>query len=209
VATYTPRLGLKNNDGSDPFKRQDFVDNNNRLDATPGMHVCTSSSRPTWAGSQAGRAILETDTGSIYIWSGTAFNPLTETPLSWAGGLNIGATLSPNANANYNFITLTAPKPGYLFISGAVRLACADNTIGASAVSVIVDNAPVGLAGQLYVQFVSRDNTGYFDHREIPIFALAPISAGTHTVGARVSVSGYPNSIFVGAARGMAFLART
>lgn len=209
MATYTPRLGLKNNDGSDPFKRQDFVDNNNRLDATPGLHVCTSGSRPTWAASQAGRAILETDTGSIYLWSGTAFNPLVETPTAWTGGLNLGVTLSPNANANYNFITLTVPKAGYLFFTGVVRFACTGANLGGASVTAIVDNAPVTPPGQIYTQFILRDGTAYYDHRELPFFALAAVGAGSHTLGVRVTISSYPSSIFVGAARGMALLART
>jgi hypothetical protein len=209
MATYTNRLGLKRPDGSDPFKRQDFVDNWNRLDAAPGVYPCTSTSRPTWSTAQAGRLIFETDTFSVYQWDGSTFTNVLDTPTAWAGGINIGATLSPNANANYNFITVSAPKPGYLFFVGSARAASTGTNIGGITFTPIVDSAPVSLVGQNYTQFILRDGTTYYDHREVPFFALAPVNAGTHTCGVRASTSGYPNPIVVSAARGLAMFSRT
>jgi hypothetical protein len=208
VATYTARLGLKRNDGSDPFKRQDFVDNYNRLDAAPGVHVCTSSTRPSWTSSQAGRLIWETDTNSLFHWNGTAFVSQLTTPLSWAGGVGAGATLSPNATANYNFANINAPRATSLIIVGFARFAATGSNLAAVNVYPILDSNVVALPFQPYTQWILRDGTPYYDHREVPFATLTPVTAGAHTVGARVVVSAYPQGVLVAAIRGVAFLAQ-
>lgn len=208
MATYTSRLGLKRNDGSDPFKRQDFVDNYNRLDAAPGVHVCTSSTRPTWASAQAGRLIYETDTNSLFQWNGTTFVDQLTTPLAWAGGLNIGATLSSNATANYTYININAPRATNVIMIGYARFAATGSNLAAVAVYPTLDANVVALTAQPYTQWILRDGTPYYDHREIPFTTLTPVTAGAHTVGVRVVISGYPQSVLVAAVRGVAFLAR-
>ena len=208
MATYTSRLGLKRNDGSDPFKRQDFVDNANRLDAAPGVHVCTSSTRPTWASGQAGRLIYETDTNSLFHWNSTAFVAQLTTPLTWAGGIAPGATLSTNATASYNFANINAPRATNLIIVGTARCAATGSNLAGASAYPLLDSTVVAVGAMPYTQWILRDGTPYYDHREIPFFGLTPVSAGAHTVGCRVIVANYPQSVLVSAVRGLAFLAQ-
>jgi hypothetical protein len=68
------RLGLKRHTTADRFHIQDYADNWDTLDAAPGLHICTSTSRPTtWGAGQTGRRIGETDTGLVWRWTGTGW----------------------------------------------------------------------------------------------------------------------------------------
>jgi Chaperone of endosialidase len=76
MSTFTARLRIKRPDGTDPFLRQDFVDNYNLLDRYPGAFICTNATRPSdWGVGQSGLDIKETDTGYTYRWSGTDWIP--------------------------------------------------------------------------------------------------------------------------------------
>jgi hypothetical protein len=117
MATYTTRLGLKKPAGVDPFLRQDFEDNWEALDLAPGLHICTSGSRPSWAAALAGRCILETDTGSIYRWTGSTWHQVKQSPNGW-NYLNNWAneTISPSATPTKTITTtLNSSTPGNIF----------------------------------------------------------------------------------------------
>lgn len=209
MATYTARLGLKRNDGTDPFKRQDFTDNYNRLDAAPGVHVCTSSTRPTWASGQAGRLIFETDTNSFYHWNGTTFVDPLSTPSTWAGSVGPNATLAPNAVASYTYATINAPRASNLTIVGSARVSATGSNLAGIGITPLVDAAPVGMTGQFYTQWILRDGTPYYDHREVIFYAFTSISAGSHTLGGRMEMSGYPQSVLVSWVRGVAWMSKS
>lgn len=74
MTTPSPRLKLKVPAQSDRFSTQDLIDNWNLIDAAPGTHICTSTTRPTtWAAAQAGRGIYETNTKLNWFWTGAAW----------------------------------------------------------------------------------------------------------------------------------------
>jgi len=75
MAGSTTRLDLNTFDGSDPFSETPFNINWGKLDAAPGVHVCTSSTRPAypdWDTNQIGRLIFETDTKRLYEYIGSS-----------------------------------------------------------------------------------------------------------------------------------------
>lgn len=189
MSTYTPRLQLKRNDGSDPFKRQDFVDNWNKLDAAPGITPCTSTSRPSWGASQAGRVILETDTRCEYEWSGTAWLPILTATSGWSLGTQPNVTQARNTSATYSLGTITTSRPGTLLMDLDAVCACIDTTQQSVAASIWVNGAP---ASTLYVgfgQWTGANNNGsYNDYRTIGSKAWKAVPAGTHTIQARVQV---------------------
>ena len=74
MTTQTNILGLKRHTLSDDFQIQDYTDNWLVLDASPGIFICTSGTRPaTWGSAQEGRLIFEKDTTLLWRWSGTDF----------------------------------------------------------------------------------------------------------------------------------------
>lgn len=74
MPSLTDRLSLIRHTLADVFRVQDYADNWARLDAFPGIFVCTSESRPVdWGERQAGMAIFETDTKLLFHWSGSAW----------------------------------------------------------------------------------------------------------------------------------------
>jgi hypothetical protein len=75
MAGNTTRLDLNTFDGGDPFSETPFNQNWSKLDAAPGVHVCTSSTRPAypdWDTDQIGRLIFETDTKRLYEYIGSS-----------------------------------------------------------------------------------------------------------------------------------------
>lgn len=115
-ATYTTMLDLKKPAGVDPFLRTDFDLNWDALDLAPGTHICTSSSRPAWAASRAGRLIFETDTGSLYRWTGTTWRQVKQSPNGWSKYNNwANENIAPNASVNKTIDTITSSTPGTAF----------------------------------------------------------------------------------------------
>lgn len=96
---YTTRLGLSKPD-PDP-ETGDFVDiqelndNADKIDAGISFTVCLSTSRP--AVPFQGQAILETDTGSTYVWGGSGWLPLLVGSGAFNGriGVGVGASTLP------------------------------------------------------------------------------------------------------------------
>lgn len=74
MTTLSTRLGLKKHTTADQFHIADYAGNWQILDGSPGVFVCTSSTRPaTWTSDHNGMLISETDTGLLWRWNGTAF----------------------------------------------------------------------------------------------------------------------------------------
>lgn len=71
------RLLLKSLTSSDDFHMSVINDNWATLDSTPGILICTSSTRPSgpsaWGAGQTGRFIYETDTKTLLGWDGAAW----------------------------------------------------------------------------------------------------------------------------------------
>lgn len=73
MTTPSPKLGLALPSQADPFSTADIRANWEKIDASPGTFICTSTTRPSWTAAQAGRKIYETNTGLEWVWSGTAW----------------------------------------------------------------------------------------------------------------------------------------
>lgn len=98
---YTTKLRLaKPGGGTHPWSMDEYTTNLDTIDASPGVLICTSSTRPvSWAAAQAGREIYESDTKLLWRWTGTYFER------SAALGLLEHATLGAPAE-----VTSTAPE---------------------------------------------------------------------------------------------------
>lgn len=156
MSTLTPRLQLKRWDGSDPYKRADFNDNWNKIDAAPGAHICTSSSRPTWGAAQAGREIIETDTRRKVMWTGTAWAPILDAPAGWCLGQHTNQVLAKGASATYTLGTLRVSRPGTLLIDLSANLATLDTTQQSASLTVYVNDQSSGHYS--YMQWTGSNN---------------------------------------------------
>jgi len=69
-SSSSPRLGLALPAQVDRFSTEEVKSNWQKIDAAPGTHICTSSTRPsTWGTNQDGRLILEVDTNLVWRWA--------------------------------------------------------------------------------------------------------------------------------------------
>lgn len=73
MPSISQRLGLVKPARTDPFVTSDIANNWQKIDDAPGAHICTSTTRPSWGSGQAGRLIMETDSGLVWRWTGTTF----------------------------------------------------------------------------------------------------------------------------------------
>lgn len=93
MTTPSPRLKLQIPDQPSRFSTADLITNLNILDGKPGIHICTSTTRPpssgagAWTTAQAGMSIYETNTKLQWFWTGTGW-------VRAAGGVGILKTTS-------------------------------------------------------------------------------------------------------------------
>lgn len=73
MPSISQRLGLVKPSRTDPFVTSDISNNWQKLDDAPGVHICTSTTRPSWGAAQAGRLIVENNTNLTWRWTGTTF----------------------------------------------------------------------------------------------------------------------------------------
>lgn len=119
--TKSPRLGLTRNDGADPFKRQDFLDNWDILDQYPGITTCTSTSRPssTWPG----RVIFETDTQRIVTRNANnAWVVPHNYPRLFTRSLAVSDNRPSGSSHQYNLTDLTIYRTCDAFVWGSIKL---------------------------------------------------------------------------------------
>lgn len=81
MTTPSPKLALALPTVADAFTTADLKANYEKIDAAPGSYICTSTTRPAWSAGQAGRKIIETDTGLEWWWDGTDWNRLSASGL--------------------------------------------------------------------------------------------------------------------------------
>jgi len=203
MSTFTPRLQLKRHDGSDPFLRQDFVDNFNKIDAAPGSHVCTSASRPLWGAAQANRLIFETDTRSQWSWSGTAWLPVLSATNGWVLGATPGAYQGRGVAATYSLGSITTTRPGSLLLDMAAILSCVDTAAQGASIQAYVDGAAAsGSTG--FIQWTGSNNdASWGDYRTTVTKGYKAVNPGAHTIQMRV-VCATSSSLSVHAYRLMA-----
>jgi len=206
MSTLTPRLGLKRPDGTDPFLTQDFVDNYNKLDAAPGVHVCTSSTRPSWGAAQAGRTIFLTDYKCFQWWDGSAWQFERAAAGMFAGGALFEATLSKNAVVTYNLLNFTTPRPCNLAVWLNMTFGC-DSRFSQSIFGRIVydggDSLLGGYSDSLRFTGNSAD-TSANAYMTMTLLGMVSVSAGSHTLGGKVTVGAYNTSVIL---RGMKVVA--
>jgi hypothetical protein len=74
MPTTDPRLGLAKPVTSDDFDTDEIAQNWQKIANAPGAFICTSGTRPgSWSGANEGQFIIETDTGLLWRWNGSAF----------------------------------------------------------------------------------------------------------------------------------------
>lgn len=140
MATNTTKLGLIKPDFVDVVDVADLNSNADDIDAAVGFAIVTSTTRPSspWAG----QSIFETDTGSAFVWDGSAWQP--------AGG---GGSIEISATAP------SSPGEGDLWWdsdNGKLYIYYNDGTssqwVDAAGPSVAVQStAPTGYEGQLWL----------------------------------------------------------
>lgn len=211
MSSLTPRLLLKRPDGADPFLRQDFVDNWNKIDAAPGVHVCTSSTRPTWAAAQAGRTIIETDTYREMLWTGTSWVEPNPAPSQWAASILPGQYLGKAASATYTLGSITTKRSAVLSVRMSVRVACQPYVAQSVSAWGLIDGVDRTVsANESYIAWadVTAASNANYDNRTGDVMAQVSILPGTHTYGIKVKVGNGANQVYIGTLNGWAMLTR-
>lgn len=80
MPTPSPKLGLALPSQPDDFSTADVRGNWEKIDAAPGTFICTSTTKPTWGVNQAGREIVEINTGVRRMWTGTTWQATSPEP---------------------------------------------------------------------------------------------------------------------------------
>lgn len=189
MSTLTPKLGLKKPDAADPFLRKDFLDNWDKIDAAPGLHICTSQSRPTWTKAMAGRLIMETDTQRQVLWTGTAWDDPISSPPIWTLAINVSQSLNKGAAATYNIGTFTTKRAMWAACVVNVTVACYANSPQVVSARTLIDgvDSTRDAAGTTFVQFPKGNGGGYRDYRQISMNATRSVSSGSHNIAVLVT----------------------
>lgn len=197
MSTLSPRLSLKRPDDSDPFLTQDFVDNYNKLDACPGAHICTSTSRPSWGSAQAGRLIFMTDWKCYQWWDGSAWQDERAATGMFAGGAIFDATLSKDATGIYPLINFTTPRPVTLAVMMNMTVGCDARFTQTFTGRVVLDGGDVLLGGYTDAQRFTGNSSdaAATTQMTMPIIATATVAAGAHTLGGKITVGSYNTSL--------------
>lgn len=202
MSTLSPRMSLKRPDGTDPFLTQDFVDNWNKIDAAPGVHVCTSTTKPSWASAQAGRTIFLTDWKCFQYWDGSAWQNERAAAGMFGGGAVFNATLGKNATATYNLLNFTTPRTCNLAVMMSMTVSCDSRYTQDVYGSVVYDGGTVLLGAYSdALRFTGNSGDTSADMKlTLPMLAIVSVSAGAHTLGGKISTGSYNTSVIL---RGM------
>lgn len=195
MSTTSQHLGLTVPDPSDPFKRTDFVNNYNAIDAYPGVFICSSTTRPTtWGANQAGMLIYESDTRRHLVWDGSAWHQLQTTAPAWTSNLAPAATITPGQTVTYTIGSINVRRPAtlisHIYIDArANRYPNAVSPFGLNIVP-LVDNVSSSIYNapfhSQWTEFSQNGGT-YNDYRTISVGGLAQVTAGSHSVGVQIA----------------------
>ncbi len=191
MSTLTPRLQLKRPDGSDPFLRADYIDALNKIDGSPGNHICTSTSRPNWGVAQAGRAIRETDTRTEWMWSGTAWLPILTATNAWNLSVGPNTYQGSGTTVTHSLGTIITTRPGTLLVDMSSIMNCIDTSAQSVSLLVFIDGvqAGPGVNSQGYAQWTGSNNNGATtDARTAVAKGYKAVDPGSHTISARTIV---------------------
>lgn len=208
MSSFTTKYRLKRPDGTDPFLRSDFVDNWNLLDAAPGLHICTSGSRPTWSGAQNGRLIQETDTQRILEWNGTDFVEPLLAPVMYPLSVGPSAVLSPNAVGNYTIGTVTLKRDAVLLVVMALTVGSLNVSRQTSNNDLLIDGVVRNIGGYQgsYVWEGGAGGSGFVNYVPVTMYASQAVTAGSHTISWRSTVGNGSPTVSILRAHGYALL---
>ena len=206
MSTLTPRYGLKRPDDTDPFLTQDFVDNYNKLDAAPGAHICTSTTRPTWGSAQAGRTVFLTDYKCFQYWDGSAWQNERAATGLFAGGAVFDATLSKNAVVTYNLLNFTTPRPASVAVFMSMTVSCDARFVQDVYGRIVYDGGDVLLGNYSdAMRFAGKsDDTSADTKNTMTMLGVVNVSAGAHTLGGKLTIGTHNTSVIL---RGMKTIA--
>lgn len=210
MATFSTMLGLKLNAQSDPFQLSDFVSNWGIIDASPGTYICTSTSRPAWNASQAGRLIFMTDLKQMSYWTGTAWADLRDSAPVFAGGTYLGTSVNPGAQPIFNILTFTTPRPSALAIWAEATYNYPNNKTQDAFQSVIFDGAGAGIGSyREQVRFAgnSGDSGSPTGINALSMAVVPSVNPGQHTIGVKMQNGSYPVAITLVGVKIMAMIA--
>lgn len=193
MATFSTYLGLKLNSATDPFLLSDFIGNWTILDGSPGVYVCTSSSRPAWTAAQAGRLIFMTDYKALSYWSGTSWEDCRNPAPVFAAGVYLNVNIAHNTSLSRTIINLTCPRTCSLAIALTGTYLC-DASYSQDVYQRVLVDGVGSTANQLggyreQLRFV-RDTTapGSAGLCATSLQVVTGITPGSHTIGLAVDV---------------------
>lgn len=194
MATYSTVLGLKLNDETDPFQLSDFIANWGILDASPGIFICTSTTRPNWGASQNGRLIFMSDLKQLSYWNNaTGWTDLRDAAPMFAGGYFLNVAMNRGSTGSFSLLTLTTPRPSSLAIWLDGTYTCDGDDTQSVAQAITFDGTPQLMGSfQEAVRFSGGDeNSGTQRGTSTSSMAMIPsVTAGQHVIGLRAQVSG-------------------
>lgn len=197
MATFSQFLGLKLNAASDPFQLSDFITNWGILDASPGVFVCTSVSRPNWGSNQSGRLIFMTDIKQLSYFDGAAWNDLRDSAPVFSAGIAPNTAMSPGSSPSFSICSFTTPRPCALTVLLTFNIAVNtsdSNGGGPQGMSF----APTIDGSQISGAYLTHHTVLLWDNTVMTFGVVPSISAGTHQIGMAVFMdSGYRNTIYL------------
>ncbi|MFD7835605.1 hypothetical protein [Streptomyces sp. NPDC059761] len=183
----TPRLGLKTWDQSDPFLRQDFNDNNSRLDAYPAPYLCTESSRPAWGSNQSGMRIFERDTRRELVWTGTSWRELLQTPPVWTGAVFPNAAMGLDTHIYYKIGQVQVNRPASMLVWLNVEVQCQSIYTMNAHFRPQVDGGDCSVGGGsasfIRVEQVHSSGGGWSRNYMVPAMGIRDVGVGSHSFG--------------------------
>lgn len=191
MSTLTTKLGLKIPALSDPFLRQDYEDALTAIDRAPGIHYCTSATRPTWVAGKSDRLIFESDTRRLLYWTGSAWQVVIQPSNGWLLYTSCAATIPPSTASTRSIGSVTTSAPGTLLVTGVVQAAFYDGYVQGLSATILVDdiacsvgastirgNSPSGAVG---------GGVANVDYKQAVVFGYKTVAAGTHTIKTVIS----------------------
>jgi hypothetical protein len=146
MATPSTKLGISIFSTADQFSTAAYNANWQALDNSPGILICTSTTRPVWGVNQTGMRIFETDTGLNWLWNGTAW-------VRMGGTGNLGRT-TRTTNVG---TTSTWTPPGTGTLAAALTLSVHPPN-GNRLLMVVVELPEVGNPNGLSYIAIQRDS---------------------------------------------------
>lgn len=183
MSSLTPRLQLKSPDGTDPFLRTDYVATLALLDDAAGVKAGPSGGPPSWNINQTDRLYLESDTGRLIRWTGTAWTEILQSPEGFSSIQTTPGIGTPAAGANgtYAFPSLTMKRPGILTGHMDVQFSCPQNANVGFTFRAYIDTSPVSLRDIPFYRYTPAATTSTDVFSVTVPFRSAPLAAGVHT----------------------------